>query len=70
MIERCHLCRKVHETGGDVSYFGMKLRECPELDEGTIVPLENRPVRIELPYGGHIEFDNYVIAGMPIVNAR
>ena len=65
MIERCALCHKEHETGGDFSFGGVPFKTCPELREDMIVPLRKEPVVIHGPQGEVFESYRYVLAGMP-----
>lgn len=40
MIERCNYCGKDHETGGEMSFCDMPIKECPDVPEdmGLFIP--------------------------------
>lgn len=72
MIELCHLCRKQHETGGDVSFGDIPFRVCPEVPVGTLIPLRKIPITLYSPEGDKFETGlfRYELAGPPVVNAN
>jgi len=57
MIERCDLCSKEHETGGDYSFGGIAWKICPEVPENTQIPLRRIPIVVYGPNGE--EFHSY-----------
>lgn len=64
MVEVCGVCRKPHETGGDVSYFGMSIKWCPEVPENTFIPIDKIPVVIYGPQRERFESYRYQLEGL------